>query len=146
MNEPASEPLDELLTAYLDGELSASESASVEQKLVSDESIRRRLGELRHAYELLDELPETPHNQSFTQSTIAMVVDDVKRSSPEPSPKPKALSAASSWLAWPYAMVPILAMTLLGSMLGAGGAMLRTRNELSRLALMANLPGMQDVG
>jgi len=36
-------------------------------------------------------------------------------------------------------------MTLLGSILGAGSAMLRTRTELSRLALMANLPGMQDV-
>lgn len=146
MNEPASEPLDELLTAYLDGELSASESASVEQKLVSEESIRRRLGELRQAYELLDELPETPHNQSFTQSTIAMVVDDVKRSSPEPAPKRQTLLAVSSWLTWPYVMVPILAMTFLGGMLGAAGTMLRTRNELSRLALMANLPGMQDVG
>jgi hypothetical protein len=145
MNEPASEPLDELLTAYLDGELSASESASIEQLLVSDESIRRRLGELRQAYDLLDEIPETPHKQAFTQSTIAMVVDDVKRSSLESAPKRQVLFAASDWFSWPHVLVPILAMTLLGSILGAGSAMLRTRTELSRLALMANLPGMQDV-
>ncbi len=64
------ESIDEQLTAYLDGELSPKESLSIEQALVEDESLRLRLAELRKAYDLLDELPETPHDQRFTQSTL----------------------------------------------------------------------------
>lgn len=145
MSGSAPEQLDEQLTAYLDGELTAEESATLEKKLVDDEGLRRRLAELRHAYELLDELPDTPHNQAFTQSTIAMVVDEVKRSSAEPIPKISAPNAERNWFAWPKVLVPVLLLTLAGSTLGGAGAILQARKELSNLALMANLPGMQDV-
>jgi hypothetical protein len=145
MSGSAPEQLDEQLTAYLDGELTAEESAALEKKLVDDEGLRRRLAELRHAYELLDELPDTPHNQAFTQSTIAMVVDEVKRSSAEPIPKISSPTAERNWFAWPKVLVPVLLLTLAGSTLGGAGAILQARKELSNLALMANLPGMQDV-
>ncbi|MFO0011367.1 MAG: anti-sigma factor family protein [Planctomycetota bacterium] len=145
MSGSAPEQLDEQLTAYLDGELTAEESATLEKKLVDDEGLRRRLAELRHAYELLDELPDTPHNQAFTQSTIAMVVDEVKRSSAEPIPKISSPTAERNWFAWPKVLVPVLLLTLAGSTLGGAGAILQARKELSNLALMANLPGMQDV-
>ena len=66
---PEMNDLDEQLTAYLDGELSSDESKDLEQRLIDDETLRMRLAELRKSYELLDELPETPYDQRFTQST-----------------------------------------------------------------------------
>jgi hypothetical protein len=146
VNEPLSEPLDEQLTAYLDGELPLSESASLERQLVENESMRRRLVELRQAYELLDELPDTPRKESFTQSTIAMVVEDVRRSSIDSLEKTPPQPLTPHWFAWPRVLVPVLAMTLLGCILGSIVAFLNTRRELSSLSLIANLPGIQDVG
>lgn len=146
MNGSESELLDEQLTAYLDGELTASESARIEQRLVEEESVRRRLAELRQAYEYLDQLPETPHNHAFTQSTIAMVVEELKRVPSEPVARPQTLAPKKNWFAWPSVVAPIALMALLGSILGAALATLQTRTELKKLDLIANLPGMQDVG
>ena len=94
----SSAPLDEQLTAYLDGELSATECAQLETRLVEEEPLRRRLAELRQAYEFLDELPDTPHKQSFTQSTIAMVVEEVKRASPQTTSASKGVPVPPQWL------------------------------------------------
>jgi anti-sigma factor RsiW len=80
MNQPDMELLDEQLTAYLDGELSADESLAVERSLVHDERMRLRMVELRRAYEMLDEIPETPHSQRFTKSTLELVIKDVVHS------------------------------------------------------------------
>ena len=77
MNPADLESVDEQLTAYLDGELSAEEASRIENRLVDDEGLRVRLAELRKAYDLLDELPETPHNQRFTRSTLELVIKDL---------------------------------------------------------------------
>lgn len=146
MSPSDSELIDEELSAYLDGELTAVQSAALEKRLVDDASLRQRLAEMRQANELLDELPETPHNQSFTQSTIAMVVEDVKRSTSQPATSPKAPASRSNWFAWPKVLIPLGVMLLLGGILGSLGALLQTRFELSNLRVIANLPGLQDVG
>jgi hypothetical protein len=140
-----SEPLDEQLTAYLDGELSASECGLLETRLVEDETLRKRLAELRQAYEFLDELPDTPHKQSFTQSTIAMVVEEVKRTSPQTTPTSKGVPIPPQRLAWPKVLVPALGMAIIGGIVGSSAAILQMRSELSNLALAANLPGLQDI-
>jgi hypothetical protein len=81
MSDTQADRIDEELTAYLDGELSPELSADLERKLVEDESLRKRLADLRKAYDLLDDLPQAAPRQSFTQTTIEMVVADLRRSS-----------------------------------------------------------------
>ncbi len=70
---------DELLTSYLDQELSPEERGSFERRLVDDEPLRKRLAEMRRAWDLLDELPETPFTPNFTQSTLEMVAIDLEK-------------------------------------------------------------------
>jgi anti-sigma factor RsiW len=64
---------DEVLVAYLDGELDAEQRRSVEDRLPRDDDFRRRLNELDRAWDLLDELPKTVADESFVRSTVAMV-------------------------------------------------------------------------
>jgi anti-sigma factor RsiW len=61
------------LSAYLDGELSASGCRKVEQLLADDASARSELRRLKQASELLDDLPRRDVEPSFTETTISMV-------------------------------------------------------------------------
>lgn len=63
----------DLLSAYLDGELDEPGRERVEQLLASDASARQELARLREAWELLDRLPKSEVNVSFTQTTVEMV-------------------------------------------------------------------------
>jgi hypothetical protein len=146
MSPSDSELIDEELSAYLDGELTPVQSATLEKRLVDDEGLRKRLAELRQANELLDELPETPHNQSFTQSTIAMVVEDVKRSKAQPVRTSQVMTPKAGWFGWPRILLPLALMLVTGGLLGSLGALLQTRFELANLTVIANLPGLQDIG
>ena len=153
MNDREIDAIDEELTAYLDGELTSSESAALERRLVQDEYLRTRLADLRKAYDLLDELPETPHSNNFTQTTIEMVVADVKRSGIRPATvledsiqKPPRGDWKRRWFSMPYALVPLLLAILLGSGLGISASMIRQRRELAVLDLASNLPGLHDTG
>ncbi|MDP6444046.1 MAG: hypothetical protein QGG36_01455 [Pirellulaceae bacterium] len=81
---PHENPLDETLVAYLDGELSASRIDEVEKQLSDDPEFRQRLQELERAWTMLDDLPPSAANASFTNSTIEMVAltaaEDVQES------------------------------------------------------------------
>jgi anti-sigma factor RsiW len=74
--ESQREQLDEELVAYLDGELSAEQNQVVEQRLSSDPDYRERLRELEKTWDLLDELPAGEPTQSFTQSTLELVLSE----------------------------------------------------------------------
>ncbi len=85
MNEPHSLPpdgptppssddrLDEELVSYLEGDLESDEARRVEQRLATDEPVRRRLQQLAQSWDLLDQLPRAVANESFTRSTVEMV-------------------------------------------------------------------------
>jgi len=153
MSDRETDAIDEELTAYLDGELPPSESNSLERRLVEDEFLRTRLAELRKAYDLLDELPDTPHNKSFTQTTIEMVIADVKRSGDQTAIKPSVAgvdsvskSRISQWFTWPYSLVPLFASILLGSIFGYLISVLSAGRELAALDLASSLPGLYDAG
>ncbi len=77
-------PLDELLVAYLDGELDVEGSRRVETMLASDSGVRRRLHEMQRTWDLLDDLDAVPVSGVFTQSTLEMVAvaagEDLDRS------------------------------------------------------------------
>lgn len=64
---------DELLVAYLDGELDAEQRRDVEERLPRDDGFRRRLNELDRAWDMLDELPKTVADEKFVRSTVEMV-------------------------------------------------------------------------
>lgn len=69
------------LVAYLDGELDSEQAQAVEQRLSSDPAYRQQLRELQQAWDLLDQLPKAEVDDTFTQTTLAMVAvsasDDV---------------------------------------------------------------------
>ncbi|HEV2969412.1 MAG TPA: hypothetical protein VGY55_05420 [Pirellulales bacterium] len=74
-----SELLDEELVAYLDGELDSQAARQVEQRLAADEPVRRRLQELAQSWDLLDNLPPSAADDTFTRSTVEMVAVAVEQ-------------------------------------------------------------------
>ncbi|HEY1600475.1 MAG TPA: hypothetical protein VGG64_12790 [Pirellulales bacterium] len=78
MNEPQTPAdddrgLDEQLVSYLDGELDAAESREVEEALAQNPRVRQELQQLERSWQLLDELPRTQVDESFTRSTVEMI-------------------------------------------------------------------------
>ena len=63
----------EELVAYLDGELDTKEVQRVERRLADDGEYRARLNALQRAWDLLDSLPRSSVDESFTQSTVKLV-------------------------------------------------------------------------
>lgn len=79
-SEPSqSERLDEELVAYLDGQLDRQAARAVEQRLASEELVRRRLQELAQSWDLLDQLPHALASDAFTRSTVEMVAVAAER-------------------------------------------------------------------
>lgn len=81
--QPADAPGDdarhELLVAYLDGELDADQTQDVERRLADDPELRRHLHELQKTWDVLDALPHTSTDHSFTKSTIELVAREATR-------------------------------------------------------------------
>lgn len=93
----------DLLSAYLDGELDDTARERVEQLLARDAAARDELARLRQAWELLDRLPRSQVNPSFTQSTVEMVaVAAAGLQAPPQSPKRRVL--------WPILLAAGLAV------------------------------------
>ena len=150
MNLPDMEQIDEQLTAYLDGELSPAEAAALETSLVDDERLRIRLAELRQAYDLLDEVPETPHNQRFTKSTLELVIKDLSATPKQPHASqaavlPKPFTKPIRQRAWPtfLGLVGLCAVT--GAVIASVVATIETRRQLQDLGLIAGIHGLKDV-
>lgn len=73
------------LVAYLDGELDDSSVHRVEQRLAQDDQYRGRMQELEKAWRLLDHLPQSPVEDSFTKSTVEMITVVAKQEVKEKS-------------------------------------------------------------
>ncbi len=67
------ETLQEELTAYLDGELESEHRCRVEERLARDPEFRVELQRMQRAWDLLDGLPRSTVDHSFTRTTIEMV-------------------------------------------------------------------------
>lgn len=76
MTNPTSDhpitPDQELLVAYLDGELDAEAAERVERRLGEDEAFRQQLRSMQEAWDLLDALPQNTLDEKFTQTTVEM--------------------------------------------------------------------------
>lgn len=146
MNLPDMESIDEQLTAYLDGELTPAEASSLERNLVDDEKLRLRLAALRQAYDLLDEIPETPHNQRFTKSTLELVIKDLSTTTRFTNgSQPKLQDKPIDWWAWPRVTVLLGAFVILGVAAAVAINFENTRRELKELGLIAGIRGLEDV-
>jgi hypothetical protein len=88
----ASEFDDELLVAYLDGELDAAQTQQIDQQIATHAELRDRVNQLRMTWDMLDELPVAPPSPRFAETTLEMAA----LSSPE-EPK-SALKFAAHWL------------------------------------------------
>lgn len=133
------EEIDELLTAYLDGELSASEASILEGRLVNEIALRTRMAELRKTYDLLDAIQTTPHNQRFTRSTLELVVRDITATQPQP-----VLVASPKTIQWPLWLLASALSVGIGIALGFVSHYARLDAELGDLELAANISGLAD--
>ena len=74
--EPFEFEVIEELTAYLDGELDDTAMQAVEQRLSTDTVYREELQSLQKTWDLLDAIPQTEPNASFTKTTMELVVSE----------------------------------------------------------------------
>ena len=66
--------LNEDLVAYLDGELNRDSVSRVEDELSKNSEYRLRLMQLQQAWDLMDDLPRVSSDETFTKSTVELVV------------------------------------------------------------------------
>lgn len=71
--EPSIEPIDELLVSYLDGELDEQERLALEDRLITENTLRNRLTELQSGWEMLDALPPANVTEDFARTTVELV-------------------------------------------------------------------------
>jgi anti-sigma factor RsiW len=65
--------LEQQLVGYLDGELDGQQTRLVEEALAADPHVREEVWQLERSWQLLDELPRTQVDGSFTRSTVEMI-------------------------------------------------------------------------
>lgn len=76
---PENDPDDELLTAFLDGELSDSEKAETEKRLDAEPHLKARLEKLRAAGRFLDSLEFVPFNREMNATTMEILTSVVQQ-------------------------------------------------------------------
>lgn len=65
--------LHEVITAYLDGELTGADALEVEERLAGDDQFREAVKSHQQTWEMLDELPCQEADKNFSDTTIEMV-------------------------------------------------------------------------
>lgn len=132
---PRKEEVVEPLVAYLDGELSTSQSARIEQRLADDDQYRLRLQQLQRAWDLLDLLPRAEVGDEFTETTVAVVAvsaaGDVR--------KQRKTSRCRTVVGW-------CAVALAGLLAGViGFRMVHLRLDQPNRQLLEDLPVVENV-
>ncbi|MCC6511697.1 MAG: hypothetical protein IT423_21535 [Pirellulaceae bacterium] len=131
---------DELLVAYLDGELDGQSVSELEGKLASDSKLRLRLDQLRSAWDLLEELPVSLPNPNFAQSTIEMVA--MSAAVLDATPATKRVQRRR-WLA-PLLVLPML--FAIGYIATRGWQRWQERQAIEMLHVLADWDALEAVG
>lgn len=134
---------DELLTSYLDGELSEAERRQFQTRLMDEAPLRQRLHELQSAWDLLDEIPETPVDQAFTKSTLELVA--LRAEQEDASPSFAKLKSFGWFKGTPLAVILSLAGLICGVVAGGAARLSNKRNELRNLPVVTYLSGLKVV-
>lgn len=125
----------EELVAYLDGELDSTSVMVVERKLADDEAYRERLRELQQAWDMLDHLPRSHVEQSFTHDTLKLVTLNAEGD----AQKSKSLAARFRQMAWATGAVVAASAAVAGYFLVSSYA--SRPNEM----LVKDLPLLENV-
>jgi hypothetical protein len=137
------DPDDELLVAYLDGELENRQRDDLEERLLAEPELRAKLQSLQAGWELLDALPSPTTNERLVESTLEMVVSDVLKALPPSETSPVAESAAASPLKryrWPIGIAGAsVVLAALGWFAGYQYRRAAEHEQASKLALAENL-------
>jgi len=160
-NSALTEADEELLSAYLDHELTQPERLELERRLVVESDLRQQLAELRKACDMLGDLPNATLKPDFTQSTIEMVAINLEQetaSALEPTltttseSKPRFSKWSSNkWSSnrWSSKPASVRWLTLgciavlLGSLVGWRIRVFSQKIELRTMAVAAYLPLLQ---
>ena len=126
----------ELLTAYLDGELDEPSRLEVETRLENETGLRKEFEKMRDTWQQLDSLEISTTNQRLVQSTLEMVA--VKAEATIQMQKVVQKRRKRAWDL--IGMLILFAATGLGYL--AISALLKDPNE----KLIANLPLIQRIG
>lgn len=125
----------EELVAYLDGELDSTAVMGVERRLADDAEYRERLRELQQTWDLLDHLPRSQVEQSFTHDTLKLVTLNAE----EDVQKSKTFAARWRQVAWVAGAACALAAAWGGYLL-VSGYVSRPNDELVKdLPLLENV-------
>jgi len=142
---------EELLSAYLDHELSSPERLNLEQRLVIEPMLRQQLSELRRTCDLLENLPEVSLKHDFTQTTMEMVAVKLEQEGCSTETNgTRTANPIKKGLSWwfnrsttsKYLAMGFLAI-LVGSFVGWRIRIHIQRNELRTIAVSAYLPMLQ---
>lgn len=128
--EMAANPVDQTLVAYLDGELSDTETAAVEDRLASEPELRARLQGLQASWDMLDELPRSKPDNNFLKSTMEMVVTSARKKKVK-------------WHRWPVRILVLTAAFALASL--AAFQLTRNMQTDSWRAFVADLDFLENV-
>lgn len=123
MVDEQGEPDQELLSAYLDGELSKEEIALLQERLAVEPKLQDQLESMRSTWSLLDELPQTPADLKLTQTTMELVALDIKT---------QQKKRRTYW--WLYSITTLI----VGLLIGLGFAGIQVRSQ--RVGLLRDLP------
>lgn len=134
------EPDDELLVAYLDGELGRKEQTELEDRLLGDQRLRKRLQQLQSGWDLLEDLPDPAPSLKLVESTLELVVADIVKETP---------ATGSLWSRY-RTPICVAAACLIG-VLGAFGLASalnarQYRQQLHDLAIVEDLDAYDDGG
>lgn len=127
------DPDDELLVAYLDGELDAKSESELIDRLVGDQRLNRRLQQLQEGWDWLDTLPPPTPNEKLVESTLELVVADVIGSQPD---KP------SRWTRFRWPIIVLVACLLSVAGVWIAVSLIKTseyRQQLRDLEIAAHL-------
>lgn len=119
----------ELLSAYVDGELTGAERAAVEARLASDPAAQRQVDEFRRLSGMIQALPRPTLPGDFSSK----VLQRAKESTPTEKVKPVRLGMpiGRTWRSWFWAGAALAAALMIAVMLPQGQRELADRGEVA---------------
>ena len=126
---------DEELVAYLDGELSRENVSRVEDALSENAEYRLRLKQLQQAWDLMDDLPQSTMDESFTKSTVEFVVVAAES---------EVVATVNRWKTWRVG-VWALSLAVVVLTVWGGAALVTLLGGRDNQQLLNDLPLVQEI-
>jgi hypothetical protein len=131
------DPDDELLVAYLDGELPRDQRTQFENRLLDEPELRGRLQQLQTGWDLLDALPSPTPNIKLVETTLELAVKDLV----PPTPPRR------SWAAFRYPLLILVGCLVAGVLAFAVDRISKRvafRRDVRELAIAEDLDAYND--